>query len=202
MGWVRGSIAGHDVIWHSGGIADFNSVMVTTPDGEWSFVLLANTASQVQLLMPDITYNVIAALTGDTALPTSTGQRLSNTYVLLNIAAIAAIAAILGAARVTARWLRPNTKRPRRRFLLGGAIAIFGATAAVLLLAANVTGFPVDRSSPSDFWALWRVLLIFVPDVGSLLAVLVIAPSLLGTCWLVVAARSGSDKPTERSYES
>lgn len=49
---------------------------------------------------------------------------------------------------------------------------------------------PGRSGSPSDFWSLWQVLLVFVPDVGSLLAVLTITPLLLGICWLVVATRS------------
>ena len=49
---------------------------------------------------------------------------------------------------------------------------------AIPVAASRLSPFPVDATSPSDLWALERLLLDFVPDVAVLVVVPVPAPSL------------------------
>lgn len=180
MGWVRGTIAGREVTWHSGGLADFNSVMVSTDDREWSFVVLINTASQVRSLMPDITYNVLATLTGDAPRRPGAGRSLADTYLVLDLLAVALLTLGAHVAASTLRGLRAGNLGPSRRSFARSTLLMVALACAIPVAASRLSPFPVDATSPSDLWALERLLLDFVPDVAVLVACLVAVPVVLG----------------------
>ena len=185
-GWVRGPVAGIDVVWHSGGLADFNSVMVSHPEGDWSFVVLISTASQINALMPAITENVTAILHGGEAPGPGAGRTVTDTYLLVDLGVVAAALLLTWATTTLIR--RPA---PARVAAIGTVSTV--VLVGLLLAAPALSGFPAAARSPDDQIAHARVLTTYVPDIGwSLLAIAGASALLAGTslALLGTAARS------------
>lgn len=184
MGWVRGPIADVEVLWHSGGLADFNSVMVSHPDGDWAFMILINTASQVSALMPTITENVTSILTGGDQRRTTAGQTLTNTYLLVNLAVVLA-GVVLAWGTATLAKQRGEPQRRNATLITGvGSTVVLGG---LLFFIPSLTGFPASPLSPQDQISLFRVLTTYVPDVGWTLTVAAVACAALALASLALA---------------
>lgn len=197
-GWVRGPIAGSEVIWHSGGLADFNSVMVSHPQGDWAFVILINTASQISSLMPAITENVTAILTGSKPPRASAATTLTNTYLVVDLALVAATLALAwGATMLTT----PGRRRRRLRVPFAVGVINIAVLAALAVLLPTVTGFPARPLSPADQASLARVLTTYVPDVGWSLLIIATTSAILAVVSILalLGRRRGHDEVTPTS---